>query len=67
MPIRVTFRVKRGSSLPIHKQAKKQRMTNVPPIREKSEIVNTVEDVTVKTEDIDDGSIGESCWIFSIL
>jgi hypothetical protein len=60
MPTRVTFRVKRGSSLPIHEQAKKQRTTNVPRIRVKSEIVTTVEEVTVKTEEIDDGSTGES-------
>jgi len=58
MPIRVTFRVKRGSSLPIHERAKKQRMTNVPRIHVKSEIVTTVEEVTVKTEEIDDGSTG---------
>eukprot|EP00550_Attheya_septentrionalis_P008417 CAMPEP_0198282538 /NCGR_PEP_ID=MMETSP1449-20131203/2325_1 /TAXON_ID=420275 /ORGANISM="Attheya septentrionalis, Strain CCMP2084" /LENGTH=327 /DNA_ID=CAMNT_0043978813 /DNA_START=503 /DNA_END=1482 /DNA_ORIENTATION=- len=57
MPTRVTFRVKRGSSLPVHEQAKKQRTTNVPCIRVKSEIVTTVEEVvTVKTEEIDDGS-----------
>eukprot|EP00978_Attheya_sp_CCMP212_P046991 scaffold421183_cov56-Attheya_sp.AAC.3 len=59
MPTRVTFRVKRGSSLPVHERAKKQRATNVPRIRVKSEIVTTVEDVTVKTEQIDDGSTGE--------
>eukprot|EP00978_Attheya_sp_CCMP212_P013586 scaffold34115_cov46-Attheya_sp.AAC.1 len=59
MPIRVTLRVKRGSALPIHERAKKQRMTNVPRIRVKSEIVNTAEEVTVKTEEIDDGSIGD--------
>eukprot|EP00978_Attheya_sp_CCMP212_P025521 scaffold82269_cov40-Attheya_sp.AAC.2 len=57
MPIRVTFRVKRGSSLPIHKRAKKQRMTNLPRIRVKSETVNTAEEVTVKREEIDDGSV----------
>eukprot|EP00978_Attheya_sp_CCMP212_P017144 scaffold45539_cov51-Attheya_sp.AAC.3 len=57
MPTQVTFRVKRGSSLAIHEQAKKQRTTNVPRIRVKSEIVTTVEEVTVKTEEIDDGSI----------
>jgi hypothetical protein len=59
MPIRVTLRVKRGSSLPVYEQAKKQRTTNVPCIRVKSEIVTTVEEVTVKTEEIDDGSTGE--------
>jgi hypothetical protein len=62
MPIRVTFRVKRGSSLhERHPIAKKQRTTNVPSIRVKSEIVTTVEEVvTIKTEEIDDGSTGES-------
>eukprot|EP00978_Attheya_sp_CCMP212_P026997 scaffold89931_cov41-Attheya_sp.AAC.2 len=61
MPTRVTFRVKRGSSLPVNERAKKQRATNVPRIRVKSEIVTTVEEVvTVKTEEIDDGSTGES-------
>eukprot|EP00978_Attheya_sp_CCMP212_P012188 scaffold30346_cov52-Attheya_sp.AAC.1 len=59
MPIRVTFRVKWGSSLPLplherHPIAKKQRTTNVPRICIKSEIVNTVEELTdVKTEEID--------------
>eukprot|EP00978_Attheya_sp_CCMP212_P016568 scaffold43554_cov45-Attheya_sp.AAC.3 len=43
MPTRVTFRVKRGLSLPVHERTKKQRMTNIP------------EEVTVKTEEIDDG------------
>eukprot|EP00978_Attheya_sp_CCMP212_P021364 scaffold62239_cov49-Attheya_sp.AAC.3 len=36
MPTRVTFRVKRGSSLPFNERVKKQRMTNVPRIRVKS-------------------------------
>eukprot|EP00978_Attheya_sp_CCMP212_P045351 scaffold343173_cov55-Attheya_sp.AAC.3 len=57
MPTPVTFRVKWGSSLPVNEPAKKQRMTNVPRSRVKSEIVTTVEEVTVKTEEIDDGSI----------
>ncbi len=60
MPIRVKLRVKRESSLLVNERAKKQRMTNVPRIHVKSEIVTTVEEVTVKTEEIDDGSIGES-------
>jgi len=60
MPIRVTLRVKRGSSLPVNERAKKQRMTDLPPIRVNSEIVTIVEEVTVKTEEIDDGST-ESC------
>jgi hypothetical protein len=60
MPIRVTLRVKRGSSLPVNERAKKQRMTDLPPIRVNSEIVTIVEEVTVKTEEIDDGSTGES-------
>ena len=60
MPIRVTFRVKRGSSLPLNERAKKQRMTNVPRIRVKSETVNTAEEVTVKREEVDHGSTGES-------
>jgi hypothetical protein len=60
MPTRVRFRVKLGSSLPFNERVKKQRMTNVPRICVKSEIVTTVEEVTVKTEEIDDGSIGES-------
>jgi hypothetical protein len=47
--------------VPVNEQAKKQRTTNVPHIRVKSEIVTTVEEVvTVKTEEIDDGSTGES-------
>eukprot|EP00978_Attheya_sp_CCMP212_P021948 scaffold64691_cov23-Attheya_sp.AAC.1 len=65
MPTRVTFRVKWGSSLPIHARhpiAKKQRTTNVPSIRIKSEIVNIVEEVTVKTEEID-GSTGELLFL----
>eukprot|EP00978_Attheya_sp_CCMP212_P027228 scaffold91055_cov49-Attheya_sp.AAC.3 len=56
MPTRVTFRVKRGLSLSDDERrpiAKKQRTTNVPSIRIKSEIVTTVEEVTVKTGDID--------------
>eukprot|EP00978_Attheya_sp_CCMP212_P009379 scaffold22163_cov53-Attheya_sp.AAC.4 len=57
MPTRVTFRVKRGSSLSFqerHPIAKKQRTTNVPSIHIKYEIVNTaVEEVTVKIEEID--------------
>jgi hypothetical protein len=60
MPTRVTFRVKRGSSLPVHERAKKQRTTNVPRIHVKSEIVTTVEEIIVNTEEIDDGSTGES-------
>jgi len=59
MPTRVTFWVKQGSSLQVHKRhpiAKKQRTTNVPSIRNTSEIVTTVQEVTVKTEEIDDGS-----------
>eukprot|EP00978_Attheya_sp_CCMP212_P006536 scaffold15121_cov86-Attheya_sp.AAC.1 len=59
MPIRVTFRVKRGPSLPVNERGRKQRTINVPRIQVKSEIVTTVEDVTVKTEEIDDGSIQE--------
>jgi hypothetical protein len=65
MPTRVTFRVKRGSSLPVHERhpiAKKQRTTSVPSIRIKSEIVNTIEEVTVKTEEID-GSTGELLFL----
>eukprot|EP00978_Attheya_sp_CCMP212_P015994 scaffold41572_cov51-Attheya_sp.AAC.2 len=59
MPIRVTFRVKWGSSLPlpVNERAKKQRTTNIPCIHVKSKIGNTAEEVTAKTEQIDDGSI----------
>jgi hypothetical protein len=35
-------------------------MTNVPRIRVKSETVNTAEEVTIKREEVGDGSIGES-------
>eukprot|EP00978_Attheya_sp_CCMP212_P011169 scaffold27385_cov47-Attheya_sp.AAC.2 len=59
MPTRVTFWVQQGSSLPVHERhpiTKKQRTTNVPSIRRKSEIATTVQEVTVKTEEIDDGS-----------
>eukprot|EP00978_Attheya_sp_CCMP212_P002370 scaffold4862_cov70-Attheya_sp.AAC.1 len=57
MPIRVKLRVKQRSSLPVNEPAKKQQMTNVPCIRVTSEIVTRVEEVTVKREEIDDGSI----------
>eukprot|EP00978_Attheya_sp_CCMP212_P040077 scaffold215038_cov40-Attheya_sp.AAC.5 len=62
MPIRVTLRVKRGTSLPVHERQpiiKKQRTTDVPSIHIKSEIVNTEEKGTVKTEETD-GSTGSS-------
>eukprot|EP00978_Attheya_sp_CCMP212_P011991 scaffold29709_cov53-Attheya_sp.AAC.3 len=64
MPTRVTFWVKQGSSLLVHERhpvAKKQRMTNVPSIRKKSEIATTVQEVTVQTEEIDDGSTVIAC------
>ncbi len=59
----MTFRVKRGSLLPVNaKRAKKQRTINVPCTRVNSEIVNTAaeEVITVKTEEVD-GSNGEYC------
>jgi hypothetical protein len=62
MPTRVTFRLKRGSLLPVSaERPKKQRTTNVPCTRVNSrEIVNTAaeEVITVKTEEVD-GSNGE--------
>eukprot|EP00978_Attheya_sp_CCMP212_P033523 scaffold135567_cov49-Attheya_sp.AAC.2 len=44
IPTPVTFRVKRGSSLPVPERTKQQGMTNVPRISVKSEIVTTVEE-----------------------
>eukprot|EP00978_Attheya_sp_CCMP212_P044670 scaffold318259_cov35-Attheya_sp.AAC.1 len=40
MPTQVTFWVKRGSSLPVNKPAKKQRTTNVPRIQCEEEVEN---------------------------
>eukprot|EP00978_Attheya_sp_CCMP212_P003347 scaffold6907_cov51-Attheya_sp.AAC.2 len=57
MPTRVTLWVKRqGSSIPVHERlpiAKKQRTTPIPSIRIKREVVNAVEEVTIKTEEND--------------
>ena len=64
MPTRVTFWVKRSSPLVHEKQTipKKQRTNNLHGIHSniKSEIVNARGEVTIKTEEIDDGSTGES-------
>eukprot|EP00978_Attheya_sp_CCMP212_P032002 scaffold122974_cov53-Attheya_sp.AAC.4 len=62
MPTRVTFWVKRSSPLVHERQPilKKQRTNDLHGIHIKSEIVNSGGEVTVKTEEIDDGSTGES-------
>eukprot|EP00978_Attheya_sp_CCMP212_P012892 scaffold32182_cov48-Attheya_sp.AAC.1 len=58
MPTRVTFWVKRSSPLVHERQPipKKQRTNNLHGIHTKSEIVNAGGEVSVKTEEIDDGS-----------